>query len=248
MATDSSPVPMVPPRGMSVFAPDVVWHASHGARSCCKRVLFLHSNDFAMCPLRRRGRVGRGRRPGPIRRLMMSSSFVPPVRTRADRRPVSYAAVASVRLRAILQYRAAALAAVATQVFWGLLRLMILDGFYRSDPAASDFTTVHLVSYVWLGQALFGLFPMNVDPLASERRHPQRGGRLRTAPSARPVRQLGRQRHRLEDRQDRAARGAVAAVRGRAAAAHRRPELGARRAGQRRRSAGLRGRDRRWAC
>ena len=81
----------------------------------------------------------------------------------------SYAAVASVRLRAILQYRAAALAAVATQVFWGLLRLMILDGFYRSDPAASDFSTVHLVSYVWLGQALFGLFPMHVDPLASER-------------------------------------------------------------------------------
>ena len=99
----------------------------------------------------------------------MSSYFVPPVRTRADRRPGSYAAVASVRLRAILQYRAAALAAVATQVFWGLLRLMILDGFYRSDPGASDFSTVHLVSYVWLGQALFGLFPMNVDPLASER-------------------------------------------------------------------------------
>ena len=99
----------------------------------------------------------------------MSSSFVPPVRTRADRGPGSYAAVASVRLRAILQYRAAALAAVATQVFWGLLRVMILDGFYRSDPGASDFTTVHLVSYVWLGQALFGLFPMNVDPLASDR-------------------------------------------------------------------------------
>ena len=62
------------------------------------------------------------------------SSSAPPVRTRAGRRPGSYAAVASVRLRAILQYRAAALAAVATQVFWGLLRLMILDGFYRSDP------------------------------------------------------------------------------------------------------------------
>ena len=77
--------------------------------------------------------------------------------------------MASVRLRAILQYRAAALAAVATQVFWGLLRLMILDGFYRSAPAASDFTTVHLASYVWLGQALFGMFPMNVDPLATDR-------------------------------------------------------------------------------
>ncbi len=88
---------------------------------------------------------------------------------RVDTRAASYAALASMRLRAILQYRAAALAAVATQLFWGLLRFMILDGFYRSDPSASDFTTVHLASYVWLGQAMFGLFPMNVDPLASDR-------------------------------------------------------------------------------
>ncbi len=99
----------------------------------------------------------------------MSSSFVPPVRVHADGRLGSYAALASMRLRAILQYRAAALAAVGTQIFWGLLRFMILDGFYRSAPDASDFTTVHLASYVWLGQAMFGLFPMNVDPLASDR-------------------------------------------------------------------------------
>ena len=80
-----------------------------------------------------------------------------------------YAALASARLRAMLQYRAAALAALATQLFWGLLKLMILDGFYQSAPEASDFTTVHLVSYVWLGQALFGLFPMHADPIASDR-------------------------------------------------------------------------------
>ncbi len=28
---------------------------------------------------------------------------------------------------------------------------------------------MHYVSYIWLGQALFGLFPLSVDPLASER-------------------------------------------------------------------------------
>ena len=80
-----------------------------------------------------------------------------------------YVALGSVRLRAMLQYRAVALAALATQVFWGLLRLMILDGFYGSAPDASDFSSVHYVSYIWLGQALFGLFPLSVDPLASER-------------------------------------------------------------------------------
>jgi len=80
-----------------------------------------------------------------------------------------YAALGSARLRAMLQYRAVALAALATQVFWGLLRLMILDGFYGSAPHASDFSSTHYVSYIWLGQALFGLFPLSVDPLASER-------------------------------------------------------------------------------
>ena len=80
-----------------------------------------------------------------------------------------YVALGSVRLRAMLQYRAVALAALATQVFWGLLRLMILDGFYGSAPAASDFSSAHYVSYIWLGQALFGLFPLSVDPLAAER-------------------------------------------------------------------------------
>ncbi len=80
-----------------------------------------------------------------------------------------YVALGSVRLRAMLQYRAVALAALATQVFWGLLRLMILDGFYGSAPQASDFSSTHYVSYIWLGQALFGLFPLSVDPVAAER-------------------------------------------------------------------------------
>lgn len=34
---------------------------------------------------------------------------------------------------------------------------MILDGFYGSAPAASDFSSRHYVSYIWLGQALFGV-------------------------------------------------------------------------------------------
>lgn len=86
---------------------------------------------------------------------------VPPLR--------GYAAVAGARVRAMLQYRAAALAAVATQLFWGLLRLMILTGFYGDAPQASDFGAEHLASYVWLGQALFALFPHAIDPVVAER-------------------------------------------------------------------------------
>lgn len=34
------------------------------------------------------------------------------------------------------QYRVAALAGVATQFFWGFMRLLAYRAFYRSDPAA----------------------------------------------------------------------------------------------------------------
>jgi ABC-2 type transport system permease protein len=74
-----------------------------------------------------------------------------------------YLAVVSARYRMLLQYRAAALAGMVTQVFWGALKLMVLAAFYAgaSQPAPMRFSDV--VAYVWLGQALFALLPWNVD-------------------------------------------------------------------------------------
>ena len=41
----------------------------------------------------------------------------------------AYWAIFSARFRALLQYRAAAAAGCVTQVFWGLIRVMIFAGF-----------------------------------------------------------------------------------------------------------------------
>jgi ABC-2 type transport system permease protein len=75
-----------------------------------------------------------------------------------------YAAVIGVRFRMLLQYRAAAIAGVWTQIFFGLVLIMVYEAFYRSSTAAAQpMTFAQLVSYVWLGQALLTILPWNVD-------------------------------------------------------------------------------------
>lgn len=59
------------------------------------------------------------------------------------------------RLRFVtgLQYRAAALAGVATQFAWGFMRILLFQAFYEADPAAFPMDFPALVSYIWLQQA-----------------------------------------------------------------------------------------------
>jgi ABC-2 type transport system permease protein len=74
----------------------------------------------------------------------------------------AYLAVVSARFRTLLQYRGAAAAGVVTQTLFGLVRLMILEGFYRS-AGAQPFTFAQAVGYVWLGQITFTMLPYNLD-------------------------------------------------------------------------------------
>ena len=74
-----------------------------------------------------------------------------------------YMAVLSARYRMLLQYRAAAVAGFATQLFWGAIRLMILAAFYAAATAPQPMTMPELVTYIWLGQALLGMLPWNID-------------------------------------------------------------------------------------
>ncbi len=76
----------------------------------------------------------------------------------------SYVAVASTRFRTLLQYRVAALAGIATQIFWGLLKLMVLGAFYEVATTPPPMSFEAIVVYVWLGQCLFVLLPYNIDP------------------------------------------------------------------------------------
>lgn len=76
----------------------------------------------------------------------------------------AYLAILSAQLRTLLQYRAAALAGFCTQVFFGLVIVMVFEAFYRSSSSPQPMTYAQVVTYTWLGQALLGLLPWNVDP------------------------------------------------------------------------------------
>jgi ABC-2 type transport system permease protein len=80
-----------------------------------------------------------------------------------------YVAVLSARYRMLLQYRAAALAGFATQLFWGAIKVMILAAFYGVAHGAQPMTLAQVVTYIWLGQALLGLLPWNVDAELQEK-------------------------------------------------------------------------------
>lgn len=74
-------------------------------------------------------------------------------------------AIVSARFRLLLQYRAAALAGLTTQVVFGLIFMMVYQAFYRSGAVGDQPLSIgQVVTYVWLGQALLGLLPWNGDP------------------------------------------------------------------------------------
>jgi ABC-2 type transport system permease protein len=74
-----------------------------------------------------------------------------------------YLAILSARFRTMLQYRGAALGGVATQAFFGMVRIMILEGFYRSSVTPPSLSLTAAVGYIWLGQAAFTMQPYNLD-------------------------------------------------------------------------------------
>ena len=75
----------------------------------------------------------------------------------------AYLAILSSRVRTLLQYRAAAIAGVGTQLFFGIVRMMIFDAFYQSSGAAIPMTHQQTITYIWLGQAMILLSLFGVD-------------------------------------------------------------------------------------
>jgi ABC-2 type transport system permease protein len=71
----------------------------------------------------------------------------------------AYRALISARFRMHLQYRAAALAGLGTQLFWGLIRIFIFAAFFRSSDSPQPMTYPQVVTYIWLSQALMRLIP-----------------------------------------------------------------------------------------
>ncbi|MVO98105.1 ABC transporter permease [Paenibacillus lutrae] len=69
----------------------------------------------------------------------------------------AYTSVFKLRLYTGLQYRAAALAGVATQFFWGFIIIMVFEAFYGQASAAQPISLEQLITYVWLQQAFLAL-------------------------------------------------------------------------------------------
>ncbi|MGI6365211.1 MAG: ABC transporter permease [Bacillota bacterium] len=70
----------------------------------------------------------------------------------------AYLALFRIRFINSLQYRAAALAGMATQFAWGFMEILAFSAFYRANPAAFPMEFSHTVSYIWMQQAFLALF------------------------------------------------------------------------------------------
>ena len=71
-----------------------------------------------------------------------------------------YAAIFRIRFIGALQYRAAALAGMATQFAWGFMEIFAFAAFYRANPAAFPMEFSQTVSYIWMQQAFLAFFMM----------------------------------------------------------------------------------------
>jgi ABC-2 type transport system permease protein len=71
-----------------------------------------------------------------------------------------YLAIFRIRFINALQYRAAALAGMATQFAWGFMEIFAFAAFYRANPGAFPMEFSQTVSYLWMQQAFLALFMM----------------------------------------------------------------------------------------
>ena len=75
----------------------------------------------------------------------------------------AYFALLSAQFRMLLQYRAAAYAGVATQIFWGLIKMAALTAFFKISRSAHPINLSQTIAYIWICQALFHLEPLRPD-------------------------------------------------------------------------------------
>ncbi|PYI51782.1 ABC transporter permease [Paenibacillus flagellatus] len=71
-----------------------------------------------------------------------------------------YWSVLKLRLLNGMQYRAAALAGVATQFFWGFMYIMIFEAFYAQAVARPPMSLAELVTYIWLQQSFLAFIAL----------------------------------------------------------------------------------------
>lgn len=77
----------------------------------------------------------------------------------------AYRSLFLARFALLLQYRAVALAGIATQFFWGIVKVMVLNAFFSHSTSEQPMTLTEAIGYVWMGQA----FIMAIVPWSGDR-------------------------------------------------------------------------------
>jgi ABC-2 type transport system permease protein len=75
-----------------------------------------------------------------------------------------YLSVFAGRFQLTLQYRTAALAGFITQLWFGIIRILIFAAFYAGGAAKAPMNLASAIDYAWLGQAFLAFLPWSVDP------------------------------------------------------------------------------------
>lgn len=70
----------------------------------------------------------------------------------------TYFSLFKIKMVSALQYRAAAIAGISTQVFFGLVFIMVYIAFYESNDTSDVPMSIQaLINYIWLNQAFYSL-------------------------------------------------------------------------------------------
>jgi len=69
----------------------------------------------------------------------------------------SYLSYFKLKFKIGLQYRAAAIAGISTQLFFGIVYILVYLAFYESDISNIPMPLDQLISYLWLVQAFFSI-------------------------------------------------------------------------------------------
>ncbi|MGK5594689.1 MAG: ABC transporter permease [Parachlamydiaceae bacterium] len=75
----------------------------------------------------------------------------------------AFLAILYARMATLFQYRGAAFAGVATQIFFAIIKSMILTAFYVQASVSQPISLTQAITFIWLGQALLALLPWNID-------------------------------------------------------------------------------------
>ena len=75
----------------------------------------------------------------------------------------TYCAVLKCGFSSLFRYRSAVIAGVATQFFWGAIKMMILIALYTQTDAPQPITLAQAITFIWLAQATITLLPWDID-------------------------------------------------------------------------------------